>query len=242
MKRDSGREANVDPRDRLIVALDLPGWDDVESLVSRLGEEVLWYKVGLQLFTVEGPEAVRRLVSKGKKVFLDLKVHDIPNTVEMAAESAAGLGAGLLTLHTVAGEEALARAASRVREREASLRLLGVTVLTSSGEFSEEDLGAEVLRRAEIAAAAGLDAIVAPAATLGILRRRFGTGLSVLCPGIRPRGVATQDQRWVVTPGDAVGGGARWIVVGRPITKASDPATAAAGIRREIAEALERHD
>jgi orotidine-5'-phosphate decarboxylase len=239
MSRDSG--SGEDPRDRLIVALDLPNWGDVESLVSRLGEGVLWYKVGLQLFTAEGPEAVRRLVSEGKKVFLDLKVHDIPNTVRKAAESAAGLGAGLLTLHAVAGETALARAASLVRERGSSLKLLGVTVLTSSGGFSEEELGSEVLRRAEMAAAAGLDGVVAPAATLGILRRRFGTELSVLCPGIRPRGAATQDQRWVVTPGDAVGGGARWIVIGRPIAKASDPAAAAEAIRQEMAEALERH-
>lgn len=239
MSRVSG--SGGDPRDRLIVALDLPNWGDVESLVSRLGEGVLWYKVGLQLFTAEGPEAVRRLVSEGKKVFLDLKVHDIPNTVEKAAESAAGLGAGLLTLHAVAGEAALARAASLVRERRAPLKLLGVTVLTSSGGFSEEELGSEVLRRAEMAAAAGLDGVVAPAATLGILRRRFGTELSVLCPGIRPRGAETQDQQWVVTPGDAVGGGARWIVVGRPIARASDPAAAAAAIRQEMAEALERH-
>lgn len=233
-----GTGVSGDPRERLIVALDLPRWNDAEQVVRLLDEEILWYKVGLQLFTAEGPEAVRRLVGMGKKVFLDLKLHDIPSTVEKAVASAAGIGAGLLTLHAVSDPEALSRASKAARAGDGRLRLLGVTVLTSSGGMSEEELAAEVLRRADVAAESGLDGVVAPATTLGVLADRFGSRLPALCPGIRPKGAAPQDQRWVMTPGEAVGAGARWIVVGRPIVQADNPREAATSIRREISEAV----
>jgi orotidine-5'-phosphate decarboxylase len=236
--RDEDRDRAA--RDRLIVALDVPGRQEAEGILDALEAEVDWYKIGLQLYCAEGPPIVRRVRERGKKVFLDLKLHDIPNTVAGAVESVGRLGAGLITLHAAAGPEALGRAAAAASAFPEEIRpkLLGVTVLTSNKEIAESDLPGAVIRLAQTSLQAGLDGIVAPAKTLGPLRERFGETARVLCAGIRPAGAAADDQHWIMTPSRAIGGGARWIVVGRPVLQAPDPPAAAAAIRREISAAL----
>jgi len=238
----------VSAADRLVIALDVPDLREALALAARIGPEVLWYKVGLELFSAAGPEAVRALVGEGRRVFLDLKLHDIPTTVARAARQGARLGAELIDLHTAAGEEAMRAAALAVREAEPEEgkrpKLLGVTVLTSAQRL---DPGADRLdpaglvraaaARAEAARAAGLDGVVAPAAALEEIRARCGAGFPVLTPGIRPAGAARADQRWTATPAEALRAGARWLVVGRPVTGAPEPARAAAAILEEIARA-----
>ena len=230
--------------DRLVIALDYPGLAEALAFVRRAGPAVLWYKVGLELFTAAGPEAVRALTGEGKRVFLDLKLHDIPNTVARAARQAAVLGADLLDVHVAAGEEAMRAAVSAVREAAPAGRaplLLGVTVLTSAqrvdagGEpLDPAGLVTAVVERAQRAQAAGLDGVVAPAAAIAEIGRSCGPGFPILTPGIRPAGAARGDQRWTATPGEALRAGARWIVVGRPITAAADPAGAAGEILAEL--------
>ncbi|MBU1700466.1 MAG: orotidine-5'-phosphate decarboxylase [Candidatus Eisenbacteria bacterium] len=228
-------------KDRLIVALDVPSLDEARPVLKRLGDEIEWFKIGLQLFCAEGPDIVRWVRDQGKKVFLDLKLHDIPNTVARAVESVGHLGAGLITLHAAAGSEALRQAAEAALQFPDAVRprLLGVTVLTSNQELPERELEAEVVRLAERSFQAGLDGVVAPARSLEPLRERFGEAIRVLCAGIRPAGSAANDQHWIMTPARAISDGARWIVVGRPILRAEDPAAAAAAIRREISSVLE---
>jgi orotidine-5'-phosphate decarboxylase len=232
------------PRDRLIVALDTGDLAAALDLVRRLGAAVDWYKVGLQLFTAAGPSAVRALRREGKRIFLDLKLHDIPNTVTQAALQGAELGAELIDLHAAAGHEALAAAAAALRARfpePERPRLLAVTVLTSmrrlgdGGELTPEALVSAVVERAREAQAAGLDGVVAPVAAAAEVRRHCGSGFGLLTPGIRPPGAAHADQRWVATPQAALAAGADWIVVGRPITGAADPAAAARGILEALA-------
>ncbi|MCK4412159.1 MAG: orotidine-5'-phosphate decarboxylase [Candidatus Eisenbacteria sp.] len=231
------------PRDQLIVALDTGDLSAALDMVRRLGDEVAWYKVGLQLFSAAGPSAVRTLRREGKRVFLDLKLHDIPNTVTQAALQGADLGADLIDLHVAAGAEAMRAAAealqARYRDRERP-RLLGVTVLTSlrrladQGELSPAGLVEAVVARALEAQAAGLDGVVAPAPAAAEVRRRCGAAFRLLTPGIRPSGAERADQQWIATPQSARAAGADWIVVGRPITAAPDPVAAA----REILGAL----
>ena len=235
----------VRAKDRLVIALDYPNLADALALVKRAGPEVLWYKVGLELFTVAGTEAVRALTGEGKRVFLDLKLHDIPNTVARAAARAASLGVSLIDLHIAAGEEAMRMAAGAVRDAvpagEAPL-LLGVTVLTSAkradsgAEMDADALMAEVAARALRAKQCGLGGVVAPVTALPAIQS-LCPGFPVLTPGIRPAGAAKGDQQWTATPAQAVRAGARWLVVGRPITGAPDPAQAAREILAEMDEA-----
>ena len=247
MDERSAMRARGDAAQRLVVALDVPDLAGALALVGRIGPGVQWYKVGLELFSAAGPDAVRALVERGRSVFLDLKLHDIPTTVARAARQAARLGAELIDLHTVAGEEAMRAAAESVAEAArggARPLLLGVTVLTSAQHL---DPGAAPLdpaglvraaaARAEAARAAGLDGVVAPAAALAEIRARCGAAFPVLTPGIRPAGAAAGDQRWTATPAEALRAGARWLVVGRPVTGAPDPARAAGAILDEIARA-----
>ncbi len=232
-------------RDQLVVALDVGGLDDATALVDRLGDHVLWFKVGLELYVAAGPEAVRRLTARGKRVFLDLKLHDIPNTVARSAAMAADLGVDVLDLHVAAGSEAMRAAVAAVTEvcgRAARPRILGVTVLTSAaslepggGGLAHEELIDAVAARAALAQEAGLDGVVCPAPAMAAVRTRCGDGFDLLVPGIRPAGSARADQRWVATPEEAVSAGARWIVVGRPITGAQDPRAAAAAILAQMA-------
>jgi orotidine-5'-phosphate decarboxylase len=237
----------MDPREHLIVALDVGGLSRATALVDRLGEEVLWYKVGLELYAASGPEAVRMLKERGKRVFLDLKLHDIPNTVSRAAAELARLGVDIIDVHVAAGDEAMAGAADAVREAApvgTSPVLLGVTILTSTAvdaagrPLTPDALIEEVSRRALAAQAAGLDGVVCPSRAAEAVHRRCAEGFGLLVPGIRPAGAERGDQHWVATPASALAAGARWLVVGRPIHGSEDPVGAAASICAEIRAAI----
>ncbi len=227
------------PRDRLVVALDFSDRDSALRLVERLGDAVLMYKVGKQLFTSEGPEMVRRLTRSGHKVFLDLKFHDIPNTVAGAISAAASLGVNLVSVHA-AGGEAMMRAAARAAEGSET-RILGVTVLTSLDQQQLQAVGfhespeALVLRLARLALDCGLHGVVAAPTEIALLRRELGSDFLILTPGIRLDVAERQDQSRVATPAQAIRNGADYIVVGRPITQAPDPA----GVASRILEMLE---
>lgn len=225
---------------RLIVALDYPSSEPALALVERLGGACGFYKVGLELFTAAGPRVVFALRELGKDVFLDLKFHDIPNTVRGAARSAARAGARLITVHASGGAEMLAAA---VEGAGSECGVLAVTVLTSLDAASlaaawgrdDVDLESEVLRLAGLAAEAGAHGIVCSGAEAAAVRARFGDRLRLLVPGIRPAGAATHDQARVVTPEEAVRAGASYLVVGRAITGAADPAAALRAIAASIA-------
>ena len=212
-----------------ILALDQPSWPAADRLVRALGDAVPFYKVGLELFTAEGPAVVRELRGSGKRIFLDLKLHDIPNTVGGAAKSAAALGAEMLTVHA-AGGPAMVRAAV---ESAGGTRILAVTVLTSLAEGAlpasfpsgakVEDL---VLKLAEESLQAGAHGLVCSGAEVGALRKRFGAAPLLVVPGTRPHGAGHGDQARVVSPKEALDAGASWLVVGRAVTGAADPLAA----------------
>jgi len=214
-----------------IVALDVGTSDEAVRIVTGLGDRCRFYKIGNELFTAAGPSVVTRVRELGCDVFLDLKLHDIPNTVRGAARSAAALGARLLTVHAVGGFAMLEAAVAGAGDR---LGILAVTVLTSLDDVSlgqaigRPDVKAsdEVGRLAEIAARARTHGVVCSGAEAGAVRDRFGDALAVLVPGIRMSGGATHDQRRVVTPAEAAMAGARYIVVGRAVTAAPDPRVA----------------
>ena len=221
-----------------IVALDVPTFADARALVDRLGNTATFYKVGLQLYTSEGPPVVAWLRAQSKRVFLDLKLHDIPNTVRGAAASAAAIGADLLTVHGIGGAAMLAAAVDGAGGPEAATRIIAVTVLTSfDARTYAEAIGAPavpirdaVLRLAGIAAATGARGVVCAGPEAAAVRASFGGALGTLVPGLRPEGTATHDQARVVTPAGAVASGATWVVVGRAVTAAPDPAAAFADI------------
>jgi orotidine-5'-phosphate decarboxylase len=219
----------------LIVALDLPVLADAEALVHRLRHVTRWFKVGSVLFTRAGPDAVRRVLDAGGRVFLDLKFHDIPQTVAGAVAAAAALGAALVTVHCAAGPAALA-AAVGARPAGSPLKVLGVTRLTSEGGR----VGPNVVRAALAARDAGLDGVTASVRECARIKAACGVAFRVLTAGIRPAGAAAYDQARVATPRQAVRAGADYIVVGRPIVAAPDPATAAAAIAREMEVASRR--
>lgn len=234
------------PRERLIVALDVETAAQAMSLVEQLRGTVGMFKVGKQLFTAAGPDVVRRITELGEKVFLDLKFHDIPNTVATAGVEAMRLGVSIFNLHALGGSammratvEGVANAAAR--EGLVKPLILGVTVLTSHDQASLAEIGIErsveeqVVRLARLCAASGVDGVVAsPQEIVSIRNAVGGPGLVILTPGVRPTGAALNDQRRVMTPGDAVRAGATYLVVGRPITGAPDPAAAAKKIAEEI--------
>ena len=223
-------------RDRLIVALDVPGAAQARQIVQDLGETVSTYKVGKQLFVAEGPQIVRELVASGRKVFLDLKFHDIPNTVAEAVRSAAELGVSMLTVHASGGGKMLGAAAEAASQSQGKPLVLAVTVLTSLSDSDLQELGvsgnvlSQVLRLGALARAAGCGGLVASAQEAGELRRELGEGFAIVTPGVRPAGADVGDQARVVTPRDAIAAGASHLVVGRPITQAKDPAKAARDI------------
>ena len=249
-------------RDRLIVALDLPSATKARQVIKSIGDAATTYKVGKQLFTAEGPEIVRDLVSSGRKVFLDLKFHDIPNTVAGAVRAASELGVSMLTVHASGGGTMLKAAAQAAAESATKPMVLAVTVLTSLSDADLIHLGIagrvidHVLRLAALARDAGCDGVVASALEAHRLRREMGSDFKIVTPGIRPggpslpmggphlpslsksRGTACRDdQARVLTPKEAIAAGANYLVVGRPILEASDPAGAANEIVREIEEA-----
>lgn len=227
-------------RDRLIVALDVSSAAEAQKMVQRLGDAAGIYKVGLQLFTSEGPGFVKDLVASGRKVFLDLKLHDIPNTVSHAAKSAAELGVHMLTVHA-SGGSAMLRAA--VEAAAGRVNILAVTVLTSLSSDDLNEIGVpgeitdQALRTAALAQNAGCQGIVSSPRELVPLRKQVGKDFLIVTPGIRPVGAETHDQQRIATPSLAIANGASHIVVGRPITHASDPANAAQTIIAEMEHA-----
>jgi orotidine-5'-phosphate decarboxylase len=234
-----------DPAARLFVALDVETLAEAEALLDRLGETAPGVKIGNQLFTAAGPTAVERALKRGARVFLDLKYHDIPNTVAGAVREATRLGVFMLNVHASGGismMRAAAEAAAKAASDFAVTRpiVLGVTVLTSLDRkalLSDVGVAASVeghvLRLAERAQEAGLDGCVASPHEIGLLRRALGPRWTIVTPGIRPAD-RTDDQRRVATPASAVRAGADYLVVGRPITAAPDPAAAIRAIVEEI--------
>jgi orotidine-5'-phosphate decarboxylase len=226
-------------RERLIVALDTPNAQAARDIISQLGTAAETYKVGLQLFTAEGPGLVRELVSSGHRVFLDLKLHDIPNTVSHAVKSAVGLGVHLLTVHAGGGTDVL-RAA--VDAAGLNLAILAVTVLTSLSDRDIQETGIpvsvsdQVLRLASLAQQTGCAGVVTSPRETANVRKLLGSNRLIVNPGVRPSGAGKDDQERTATPAEAIRAGASYIVVGRPITKAQDPAKAA----REIVLEMER--
>jgi len=227
-------------KDRLIVALDVPGATQARQIVQAIGEAATTYKIGKQLFTAEGPQVVRDLVASGRKVFLDLKYHDIPNTVAGAVRSAVELGVSMLTVHASGGSKMLKAAAEAASQSPAKPMVLAVTVLTSLSDADLQELGiagnvlSQVLRLGALARAAGCGGLVASAHEARELRKALGEGFAIVTPGVRPTGAPAGDQARVVTPKDAIAAGATYLVVGRPILEAPDPAKAAQQIALEI--------
>jgi orotidine-5'-phosphate decarboxylase len=230
-------------QDRLIVALDVPGATQARQIVQAIGDAATTYKVGKQLFTAEGPQVVRDLVASGRKVFLDLKYHDIPNTVAAAVRTAAELGVSMLTVHASGGSKMLKAAVEAASQSPTKPMVLAVTVLTSLSDSDLQELGiagnvlSQVLRLGALARAAGCGGLVASAQEARELRKALGDGFAIVTPGVRPAGAAAGDQVRVVTPKDAIAAGATYLVVGRPILEAPDPAKAAQHIGDEIAAA-----
>jgi orotidine-5'-phosphate decarboxylase len=228
-------------RDRLIVALDVSDAGTARDLVRRIGDSAGIYKVGLQLFTAEGPVFVRELVDSGHKVFLDLKLHDIPTTVSHAVKSAVATGASMLTVHASGGSAMLEAATEAAAGR---LTLLGVTVLTSLSDENLMQVGVptsvlnQVLRMTALARGAGIGGIVASPREAAEVRRELGEGFAIVTPGIRPAGADVNDQQRSATPASAIKAGVSHIVVGRPITHAANPAEAAKAILAEMEQAL----
>ncbi|SDT28954.1 orotidine-5'-phosphate decarboxylase [Bradyrhizobium canariense] len=232
--------ANIVPRDRLIVALDVPGVAAAEAMIARLGDSVTFYKIGYQLAYAGGLPLVRQLTAAGKKVFIDLKLHDIGNTVARGVESIASLGATFLTVHAY---PQTMKAAIDARAGS-NLKILAVTVLTS---YDDGDLHAAGYRlgvsdlveaRARQAQTLGVDGLVCSPEEAANLRRIVGHRMGLVTPGIRPAGSSVGDQKRIMTPARAIAAGADYLVVGRPVMEAADPKAAADAIQAEIAQAL----
>ena len=232
--------SDIAPRDRLIVALDLPALEAAEAMVVRLGDSVSFYKIGYQLAYAGGLPLVRKLADQGKKVFIDLKLHDIGNTVARGVESIARLGATFLTVHAY---PQTMKAAVEARAGS-SLQILAVTVLTS---YDDEDLRAAgyrlgvsdlVAARARQAQQLGVDGLVCSPEEAAALRKLVGQRMKLVTPGIRPAGAASGDQKRIMTPARAIAAGSDYLVVGRPVLEAADPKAAAEAILAEIAPAL----
>lgn len=233
---------SAEPKDKLIVALDVDTLGQAERLVKALSGSVGAFKIGKELFTSEGPRAVEAVHRAGGKVFLDLKYHDIPNTVGGACSAAARLGVFMANVHASGGRAMMTEAVRRVREAPVQKRplLIGVTVLTSMAESDLAEVGVskgledQVGDLAALSADCGLDGVVASAKEIAIIRKRVPGRFLIVTPGVRPAWAASGDQKRVLTPAEAVGLGADYIVVGRPITASTDPRQAAEKIVEEI--------
>ncbi len=230
-------------RKRLIVALDVPNAAAAAELVKRLDGICRWFKVGLELFTAAGPAVVEKLVTRGHSVFLDLKLHDIPNTVAGAVRSAAGLGVRMMTVHAAGGPAMLAAARAALDGMTNPPELLGVTVLTSmdAAQMRAAGIGRSPEKQVELLAKMGLKAglrgFVCSPHEVAALRALTGSEGVLVVPGIRPAGAKADDQKRAATPAGTLKAGASYLVVGRPITQASDPAEAAEAILKEMARA-----
>jgi orotidine-5'-phosphate decarboxylase len=231
--------STISTRDRLIVALDFPTQVRALTLVSVLSDSVSIYKIGLQLYTVAGPEIVRAVAATGAKIFLDLKLHDIPNTVAKAVAAAEELGVQMLTVH-LSGGRAMLEAA--VEARSPNLSLLGVTVLTSATPETLSETGVssgieeQVLRLAELGKKSGIDGLITSPHEVRILRERLGDQMKLITPGVRPSWAAANDQKRFTTPNEALKSGADYLVIGRPITADPDPRAAVERLLEEIAD------
>ena len=239
---------------KLIIALDVDSVAEARALVSKLGEHAGMFKVGSQLFTAAGPQFVRELVAAGARVFLDLKFHDIPNTVAGACREAVRLGVALCNVHAAGGSEMLRRAADATAEtaaRESLPRpsLIAVTVLTSSDAATLQEIGvgyapaAQVARLARLAADSGLNGVVASPHEIAVVRAAVThPRFLIVTPGVRPQAIVADDQKRVMTPTEAVRAGADYLVVGRAILQAPDPARAAAEIGAEMTRATRKQE
>jgi orotidine-5'-phosphate decarboxylase len=229
-------------RKRLIVALDVPSAKAAEDLANRLEGVCQWFKVGMELFTAAGPPVVERLVARGHSVFLDLKFHDIPNTVAGAVRSAARLGVQMVNVHASGGPAMLAASREALQGLAHPPELLAVTVLTSmdAAQLKASGVGrspeSQVQLLAKMSLKAGIRGFVCSPQEVAALRALTGPEGVLVVPGIRPAGAAADDQKRLATPADSLRNGASYLVVGRPITQAPDPAEAAEAIVREMAE------
>jgi len=230
---------NIKAADKIIVALDVATKEKALNLVEELHDQILIFKIGLQLYTAEGPAVVRDVLATGAKVFLDLKLHDIPNTVARSVESAAQLGVQMLTIH-LSGSTEMIRAATGARKND--LSILGVTVLTSATEETLQEIGIsdkidnQVLRLAKLGVEAGIDGLVGSPHEIKMLRAQFGAKIKLVVPGIRPSWSEASDQKRVMAPREALDAGADYLVIGRPIIGHSRPHEAVAKILDEIGD------
>ncbi|MBS0664045.1 MAG: orotidine-5'-phosphate decarboxylase [Verrucomicrobia bacterium] len=226
----------------LILVLDAQSPREVTPVLRQLQGTVQWVKIGLELYTAGGPDAVREIAGLGFQVFLDLKLHDIPNTVAKAVESASRLPIGMLTLHTSGGREMMQWAVKAQQQHAPNLLLLGVTVLTSTSAAGLAEIGVpaapadQVVRLGRLAVESGLKGLVCSPLEIAPLRAALPAAVSLVTPGIRPRDAKADDQTRVMTPAEAARAGANFLVVGRPIFKAPDPVQAARAILAEIRE------
>ncbi|MDF2566115.1 MAG: pyrF [Massilibacillus sp.] len=230
---------------RLIVALDFHSMDKVEALVMKLGDSVIYYKVGMELFYSVGSSVIEYLRKQGKEVFLDLKLHDIPNTTEQGLGSLTRLGATMLNVHASGGYTMMKAAVENLQKEAeqsgiARPKLIAVTILTSMNESDWDGLGQkapikeQVVRLAKLAKEAGLDGVVASPQEATAIREACGSHFMIVTPGVRPVGVAVNDQSRIATPANALASGASHLVVGRPITSAGNPREAALSIIKEM--------
>lgn len=243
-QRPSLSDRRTQARERLIVALDAPSASSAFELVDRLENRCQWFKVGLELFSAAGPSIVEELALRGRSIFLDLKFHDIPNTVAGAVRSAAGLGARMMTVHALGGPAMLEAARAALDGMPNPPTLLAVTVLTSMDAAQLDAVGlavepaAQVERLARVGLDAGIRGFVCSPQEVGALRVLAGPEATLVIPGIRPAGASVGDQKRIATPAEALRQGASYLVVGRPITQAGNPAEAAGQILDEMAEAF----
>jgi orotidine-5'-phosphate decarboxylase len=225
--------------EKIIVALDVPTKKDALGLVEQLRGKISFFKIGMQLYTAEGPEIVRAVLATGSRVWLDLKFHDIPNTVGRAVESAANIGVQMITIHLSGGAEMIRAATSA---KKGSMSILGVTVLTSSSEETLREIGVSekvdehVLRLARLGIESGIDGVVASPHEIKRLRSEFGDKIIIAVQGIRPTWAKADDQKRFMTPREALEAGATYIGIGRPITKDPKPADAIRKILDEISQ------
>ena len=231
---------DIEATEKLIVALDVKSLAEAKEMVKKLSPAVRIFKVGMGLFTLCGPDAVTLVHDSGSKVFLDLKFHDIPNTVAHAIRSAAKLGVFMVNIHALGGSEMMMRAVEAARESGKKPKLLGVTVLTSMDQSSIGEVGIErkieeeVVSLARLGKESGLDGVVASPNETGLIRKNLGKDFIIVTPGIRPAGAEKGDQKRVMTPKEAVKAGADYIVVGRPVIETKDPLEAAKKIIKEM--------
>lgn len=230
---------NVKPC-QLILALDLETREEALAMLDQLGRSLDWVKIGLQLFTAYGPDFVREVADRGYRVFLDLKLHDIPNTVAKSVQSIAQLPVEMLTLHASGGAEMLEWANQAREDHAPALNLLAVTVLTSMSETQLHSLNvkaspeAQVMDLAGLSLGAGIQGLVCSSLEISPLRQKYGTGPVIVTPGIRPAGSSVDEQKRIMTPQAAAAAGSNYIVVGRPILQAPSPAEAARAIQTEL--------